>query len=92
MYPIGRVKTITPKGHLVLVSERPPRIGELALDDRARPVGKVIRIFGPVRRPYLAVLPFRERSGDLLGLLGKPLFKDERGGRHAKKEKNRRRR
>ena len=67
-------------------------MGVGVVDERGRYLGKIIRVFGPVRRPYVAVLPLRERSGDLMGLLGKPLFRDEsmRGGRYGKEKKDRR--
>ena len=95
MEPIGKIKTVSPKGDLILVSSRAPRMGDRVLDDRGQPVGKVTRIFGPVSRPYAAVRPLKERTSDLWELIGKPVFKDKnrpafkpksRGDRYGKKK------
>ena len=48
-----------------------PDIGAAALDESLSPVGRVVDVFGPVDRPYVAVTP---RGGvDLLSLLGQKL-------------------
>ena len=47
-------------------------IGSELVDERLDPVGRVVDVFGPVDRPYLAVSP----SGDvtLAALLGEKLY------------------
>jgi RNA-binding protein len=45
-----------------------PDIGMTAIDDSLSDVGRVVDVFGPVDRPYLAVSPVdRVRLPDLLG-------------------------
>lgn len=37
--------------------EEPPRIGSSVVDESLSTVGRVVDVFGPVDRPYLAVTP-----------------------------------
>ncbi|WP_280537263.1 Gar1/Naf1 family protein [Halopenitus sp. POP-27] len=37
--------------------EDPPSIGEVVIDDSLSTVGRVVDVFGPVDRPYVAVTP-----------------------------------
>ena len=37
--------------------DRPPEIGTAVVDERLSRVGRVVDVFGPVERPYLAVVP-----------------------------------
>ncbi|SEH40537.1 RNA-binding protein [Halopenitus malekzadehii] len=37
--------------------EAPPSIGEVVIDDSLSTVGRVVDVFGPVDRPYVAVTP-----------------------------------
>ena len=46
----------------------PPDIGLVVIDESLSTVGRVVDVFGPVARPYLAVSPSGGRSPtDLLG-------------------------
>ncbi|MFC7071156.1 H/ACA ribonucleoprotein complex subunit GAR1 [Halobaculum lipolyticum] len=50
----------------------PARIGSEVVDESLSTVGRVVDVFGPVERPYVAVSPTdRER---LTGLLGAKLY------------------
>ncbi|MFB6121410.1 MAG: H/ACA ribonucleoprotein complex subunit GAR1 [Halobacteriaceae archaeon] len=49
-----------------------PDIGAVAVDERLDDVGRVVDVFGPVERPYLAVSPGSGR--DLPALLGETLY------------------
>lgn len=49
-----------------------PGIGATVLDDRLSEVGRVVDVFGPVSRPYLAVVP--DDRSMLPGLLGGKLY------------------
>ncbi|MFC7222962.1 Gar1/Naf1 family protein [Halalkalicoccus sp. GCM10025322] len=49
-----------------------PGIGATVLDERLSKVGRVVDVFGPVPRPYLAVVP-DDRSA-LPSLLGGKLY------------------
>ena len=52
--------------------ERIPEIGDTVIDERLRKVGRVVDIFGPVDRPYLAISP--ETGVGLDGLLSDVLY------------------
>ncbi len=62
MYRLGTVTRIaqgllivrTPAGDAI---ESHDAIGTMALDDSLETVGRVVDLFGPVERPYLAVTP-----------------------------------
>ncbi|USZ72923.1 H/ACA ribonucleoprotein complex subunit GAR1 [Natronosalvus halobius] len=47
-------------------------IGTMVLDDSLETVGRVVDVFGPVDRPYLAVTP--QSSVHLPGLVGSTLY------------------
>jgi len=52
--------------------ETPPEIGAAVVDESLATVGRVVDVFGPVERPYVAVSP-----GDgvgLAGLVGEKLY------------------
>jgi RNA-binding protein len=52
--------------------ERPPSIGEVVVDDSLSTVGRVVDVFGPVDRPYVAVTP--NDGITLAELVGGPLY------------------
>ncbi len=49
-----------------------PDIGAETVDERLDPVGRVVDVFGPAERPYLAVTPDDDRR--LATLLGEGLY------------------
>lgn len=49
-----------------------PRLGTAVVDEDLETVGRVVDVFGPVERPYLAVSPADDVSPALL--LGRPLY------------------
>lgn len=49
------------------VDDEPPRIGAEAIDDGLATVGRVVDVFGPVDRPYLAISPEVDHPATLLG-------------------------
>ncbi|ELZ10411.1 H/ACA ribonucleoprotein complex subunit GAR1 [Natrialba aegyptia] len=52
--------------------ERSHRIGTTAIDDSLAEVGRVVDVFGPVDRPYLAVTP--DDDVHLPSLVGSTLY------------------
>jgi len=54
---VGIVKAVTPTGHLTVRSSGPdaPIEGTNVTDSRGTMHGRVVRVFGPVARPYLSV-------------------------------------
>jgi RNA-binding protein len=60
---LGRVLQISPSQNIIIKVENLPAIGETAVDENLRPVGKIFDIFGPASSPYVAVKPtIRERE------------------------------
>jgi RNA-binding protein len=70
MYRLGTV-TRTAQGLAIVRCDEgtdTPDIGLTAVDESLASVGRVVDVFGPVSRPYLAVSPAeRVRLPDLLG-------------------------
>ena len=49
-----------------------PGIGAQVIDDRLDRVGRIVDVFGPVERPYLAVTPARNR--EIAPLVGRVVY------------------
>lgn len=64
----------TPQGLVVcrLPGDDPPDIGADALNESLEDVGRVVDVFGPVARPYVAITPADGVRGD--ALLGQKLY------------------
>jgi rRNA processing protein Gar1 len=76
---VGNVLAITPAGHLTVRSPGPEVAPEGTLVSDARGVvrGQVVRVFGPVSRPYLSVRPRRTPSAaEGAALLGATLVRE----------------
>jgi len=71
---LGKVVNFSLKGTLIIRAEWAPCIGDRIIDRRSRPLGKVIRITGPVSSPYVIVSPSEEARGSLMGLIGSEVF------------------
>ena len=52
--------------------DEPPDVGTRAVDEQLNEVGRVVDVFGPVSRPYVAVSP--DEGVVLASLLGKKLY------------------
>jgi len=44
-----------------------PAIGTELIDENLEDVGRVVDVFGPVERPYLAVVPAEDNPASLVG-------------------------
>ena len=68
MYRLGEV-TSTAQGLLVarLPDGDRPDVGATAVDESLDEVGRVVDVFGPVDRPYVAVTPDDDHPDRLLG-------------------------
>ena len=64
---VAVVRTPAPDGE----PSDPPDIGTEAVDERLTTVGRVVDVFGPVERPYLAVAA---ADGDPARLLGTVVY------------------
>jgi RNA-binding protein len=65
------VRTPPGEGGRLRPGEDVPDIGVELVDESLTPVGRVVDVFGPVERPYLAV---EAGSVDPVTLLGRPLY------------------
>jgi RNA-binding protein len=68
--------TRTAQGLLVVRCEGAdyPDIGSECVDEGLDAVGRVVDVFGPVERPYLAVSPAEERADRAALLVGETLY------------------
>lgn len=55
MKRIGRVLHISSSGKAVIRAESIPKIGDIVLDEKLRPIGKVFDVIGSVASPYVEV-------------------------------------
>ena len=70
---------VTPAGHFTLRAPGPDVVpeGTLVADASGILRGQVVRVFGPVRRPYLSVRPRRTPSAsEGTALLGRTLVRE----------------
>lgn len=77
---MGVVTAITPSGNLSAraAGDWTPPEGTTVVDGSGRFVGRIIRVFGPVARPYLSVRPRRPpREAEAALLLGATLVEAE---------------
>jgi len=73
------VLAITPAGHLTVRAPGAefPHEGTNVMDERGAFRGRVVRVFGPVARPYLSVRPRRApTAAEGLALLGTILVRE----------------
>ena len=77
MKPLGRVVNFSPKGSIVIRADITPRIGQVVCDSKGTPLGRIIRITGPVESPYILVSPLAKDEMSLFRVGGKKVFVDE---------------
>ena len=67
MKKLGIIKDFSYRGDLLVKATFAPNTGAGVLDRRHRTLGKVVRVFGPVRSPYVTVKPSKQPKLSLLG-------------------------
>ncbi|MGA1792781.1 MAG: Gar1/Naf1 family protein [Thermoplasmatota archaeon] len=77
MKPLGSVVNFSPKGSIVVRADITPRIGQVVCDSKGIPLGKIIRITGPVKNPYVLVSPLAKDEISLFRVGGKKVFVDD---------------
>jgi RNA-binding protein len=87
MRRLGVVENIAHDGTVLVHAEFAPSRGADVRDKRNRPLGRVVKVFGPVREPFAAVRPLGPAS---LSLIGADVFVEE--DTHADQEDRRGRR
>jgi len=71
---LGTVLHISKRGSIILRTEKTPPVGSrsIVLDKKAKEVGVIIDVFGPVKEPYVAVRP--KSDIDTSKLIGQMLY------------------
>jgi rRNA processing protein Gar1 len=69
---LGVVQDISHDGKLIIKARFAPRTRELVRDNLKAEVGRVVKVFGPVRSPYVAIEPKKELK--TLAVLGKDVY------------------
>ena len=88
MRVLGRVENIAYDGSvLVRAAFAPPR-GAIVVDRRRRPVGRVVKVFGPVKEPFATVLP---EGKPAVALIGSEVFIEEASGNARQEDRSGRR-
>ena len=77
---LGVVQDLSHDGRLIIKSKFAPMKGAVVRDNLKARVGRVVRVFGPVRSPYVAVEPEEEMK--TLAILGREVYIEE--GDHGK--------
>ncbi len=71
---LGNVQEVTVDGRLVVRASFTPKLKMAVFDNRKKPLGRIVRIFGPVDSPYVTVEPTGDAS--LLSIVGKQVYID----------------
>ncbi|MFQ6012929.1 MAG: H/ACA ribonucleoprotein complex subunit GAR1 [Thermoplasmata archaeon] len=67
MKRLGTIKDFSYRGDLLVRATFAPAPDVGVFDRRKRSLGRVVRVFGPVRAPYVAVKPTKEPKLSFLG-------------------------
>ena len=73
MKSIGRVQTISHTGKIIAQGGHAPRPGSKVYDNSKGRVGTVVKVFGPMKAPYVAIRPDKKKT-DLLSLIDMELY------------------
>ena len=85
MRSLGHVENIAYDGSVLVRASFAPMRGTVVVDRRKRPVGWVVKVFGPVKEPFATVRPDGKPA---MALIGAEVFIEE-GGLNARKEDRR---
>ena len=72
MLQVGILLHQAKSGRLIVTLSKEVRPGAVVYDDKARKLGKVVELIGPVRSPYASVAVVSSK----LGKAGDPIFAD----------------
>jgi rRNA processing protein Gar1 len=76
---VGRVSSLSPRGTFTVRAEGVVPEGTMLTDEEGRFRGRIVRVFGPVAHPYLAVAPRRPLPPEeALALVGSTLWTEVR--------------
>jgi len=74
MEVLGKIVNFSPKGSLVVRASSAPQPGQMVVDRRQRPLGRVVKVTGPVAAPFVMVAPVKDLEGPMNRLLGTEVF------------------
>ena len=69
---LGVVQDISHDGKLVVKARFAPKMREIVKDNLKTEIGRVVKVFGPVRSPYVTIEPRRELK--TLAVLGREVY------------------
>jgi len=69
---LGVVQDISHDGRLIVKARFTPELKEIVRDNVNSEIGRVAKVFGPVRSPYVAIVPRNEHK--TLAVLGKEVY------------------
>ncbi len=69
---LGVIQDISHDGKLIVKARFAPSLKEIVRDNLRGEVGRVSKVFGPVRSPYVAIDPRKELK--TLAVLGKEVY------------------
>ncbi len=81
MKRLGVVDNISYDGSILIRTDFAPKRGVQILDKRKVSIGRVTKVFGPVRKPFAAIRPNQKPA---LSLIGSEVYLEE--GKHAGKK------
>jgi len=81
---LGRVRNISHEGNLLVKANFAPVENAIIVDGRRHKIGKVIKVFGPTRAPYITIKP--ESGLRALAMIGQELYIPPEG-KYAKNER-----
>ena len=80
MMTLGSVSELAHNGLLIVRARTMPRRNDEVIDSRNRTVGRVVRVFGPVAKPFVSVQPAVRDTNYILSLMGHDVYLRERKG------------
>jgi RNA-binding protein len=79
----GVVEDVSHEGLIIVRSDAAPDHGDVVYDEKQKRIGTVKRVFGPVDRPYVSVVPAEKPMKNISGR--KVYF--EKGGQYGKNKR-----
>lgn len=69
---LGIIHNISSSGNYIVQSGFAPSIGSIVVDKTTKKVGKIINVFGNVKKPYVSIKPFNKKNS--FKLLNKDIY------------------
>jgi RNA-binding protein len=73
VYLLGQIKGLGYDGKLLIKGNFAPRLNQDVMDDKRRTIGRISRVFGPVKSPYISVRPPRNQKPSF-DIIGNPVY------------------